>query len=160
MTKMGEQARDELGKINETAVQIIEEMKERERVEKHVGWLAWNAVVQVLGWIGRGIWGGPLFYSSPIKHELTKRYCCSRPHVHRQVLTLSCSTHCFVSFHAPLVSLSVCFLVAYGSFLHLFCVILSSDIDENCGILERSSRSYIIETFLLWNSFCASSQVR
>jgi len=58
---MGELVRDELGKINETAVQVIEEMKERGWVEKHVGWAAWNAVVQVLGWVGRCVWGGPLF---------------------------------------------------------------------------------------------------
>ncbi|KIM85809.1 hypothetical protein PILCRDRAFT_345752 [Piloderma croceum F 1598] len=57
MTKMGELVLDELGKINETAVQVIEEMKERGWKEKHVGWVAWNAVVEVLGWVGRGIWG-------------------------------------------------------------------------------------------------------
>jgi len=62
MTKMGELVRDELGKVNETAVQVIKEMKERGWEEKHVGLVVWNTVVQVLGWVGRGVWGGPLFY--------------------------------------------------------------------------------------------------
>jgi len=61
ITKMGELVRDEIGKINETAVQVIEDMKERGREVAHVGW-AWSVMVQVLGWVGRSVWGGSLFY--------------------------------------------------------------------------------------------------
>ena len=57
VVQMGELARDEMGKINETAVGVIGVIIERQK-EKEFGWKAWNLVVKILGWAARAFWGG------------------------------------------------------------------------------------------------------
>ena len=57
VVQMGELARDEMGKINETAVGVIVVIIERQK-EKEFGWKAWNLVVRILGWAARAFWGG------------------------------------------------------------------------------------------------------
>jgi hypothetical protein len=55
---MGELAREEMSKINETAVRVMDGMQERELHERQVGLKVWKVVVGILGWITRGLWGG------------------------------------------------------------------------------------------------------
>jgi hypothetical protein len=57
---MGDLVRDKMGKINDTAVEVIEGMKQREREDRVVGWEVGNAVVQIFRWVSRGVWGGTL----------------------------------------------------------------------------------------------------
>jgi hypothetical protein len=46
-----------MGKINETAVGVVQGMKERQR-ESEVGWKVWKAMAGILRWVGRGVLGG------------------------------------------------------------------------------------------------------
>jgi starvation-inducible outer membrane lipoprotein len=63
ITQIGLLALDEMGKINKTAVNIIDVMMEggRRWDEKFIGWNMWNYGIQVLSWISRGVWGGTHF---------------------------------------------------------------------------------------------------
>jgi len=58
VTQMGELAREEMSKINETAVRVMDGIQERELHERQVGLKVWKVVVGILGWITRGLWGG------------------------------------------------------------------------------------------------------
>lgn len=71
---MEEVLQHKLDKINETAVEIIEGMKQKARAERVVGLEVWNTMAQILGWVGRGIWGGTrlyLFQSFTLLHGLS-----------------------------------------------------------------------------------------
>ena len=71
---MEEVLQHKLDKINETAVEIIEGMKQKARAERVVGLDVWNTMAQILGWVGQGIWGGTrlyLFRSFTLLHGLS-----------------------------------------------------------------------------------------
>jgi len=130
---MEEVLQHKINKINETAVEIIEGMKQREQAKRIVGLEVWNAMAQILGWVSRGIWGGTrlyLFQSFTVLHGLSASpLLCSGPQIYRPAYTPSSSAYHFVYLPAPLVPLSICFFVTYGGFIRLLPFILALDPD-------------------------------
>jgi hypothetical protein len=83
---MEELLQHKLDKINETAVEIIEGMKQKERAERVLGWEVWNAMAQILGWVSRGTLGGTRVYSFQSFTILLKPrssvLLCSQPQIY------------------------------------------------------------------------------
>jgi len=129
VTQLGDTAREEMTRINETAAGVIEgmmnmdlerEARERDRERYGGAWgEVWKMSVGVLGWLVRWVWRGN--YNDPFNLILKTSINCippvfsfSRPHVHRSPDPSSPPTHRTDSSDSPLVYLPVRVFVAHG----------------------------------------------